>query len=107
MKVSNNKDNVDLQSVSRSHKSRRSEAAAEKGRADEAAPASAGRGGAAKVELSGDAKLLSRGIDAAKNAEVTDKDRIAAIKAKIKEGTYSPDYGEVADSMLNEHILNS
>lgn len=103
MKVSN-KDTVDLQSVKGAGKSRRSEAADKAKAAD--ADIMPSKGGAANVELSSDAKMLSRGIDAAKGAEVSDKEKIAAIKAKIKDGNYNPDFGEVADKMLTEHILN-
>lgn len=105
MKVSNSKDNVELSNTARAGRSRRAEAAAEKSRAAEAG--TAGKEGAANVELSSDAKLLARGIDAARSAEVSDKEKIAAIKAKIKNGTYEPDYAEVADKMITESIANS
>ena len=109
MKVSNNKDQVELSQAGRTHRARKGESA---GAADKAKgmdapdPVLPKLGAGTSVELSSDAKLLSRGIDAAKGAEISDKDRIAAIKAKIKAGTYEPDYGEVADKMVNESLLN-
>jgi flagellar biosynthesis anti-sigma factor FlgM len=111
MKVNNSKDNVELSTTARSSRAKRAEAAAAQAQAAEANPmaaaAKAGAGGAASVELSSDAKVLSRGVEAARTADITDKDKIAMIKAKLKDGTYNPDYGEVADRMLNDSILNS
>ena len=106
MKVNNSKDNVELSTAARSGRAKRAEAAAAKAQAAETPPLALKGGGAANVELSSDAKVLSRGVEAARSAEITDKDKIAMIKAKIKDGSYNPDYGEVADRMLNDSIMN-
>ena len=107
MKVSNANDKVELSTAAKSSRAKRAEAAAAKSQAAETAQLDLKGGGAANVELSSDAKILSRGIDAARNAEITDQDKIAMIKAKIKDGSYNPDYGEVADRMLKDSIVNS
>lgn len=106
MKVSN-KDTVDLQSTGRSSRAKRAEAAAIEAKAKDTSDVNAARGDSSKVELSSDAKVLAKGIDAAKSAEISDKEKIASIKQRIKDGTYNPDLGEVAERMLNEHTLSS
>lgn len=108
MKVTNNKDTVELSNLGRAKGTRRADAAAQaKQSAEKSEINSVAASDAAKVELSSEAKILAKGIDAARNAELSDQDKINMIKKKIKDGSYEPDYGEVADRMLNQQILNS
>ena len=103
MKVSNSGvDSVEISNLSRSKQSgkienKKAESENSKAQADSSS----------KVEISSDAKVLAKGIDAAKDAQLTDAERIAEIKEKIAAKQYNPDYGRVADKLLEEHILNS
>ncbi|HEY8278241.1 MAG TPA: flagellar biosynthesis anti-sigma factor FlgM [Bdellovibrionota bacterium] len=103
MKVSNNKDSVDLSQVSHSKKGGK----AGKARPTEESAGSAGAsafGGTANVELSSEAKAMAAANGIAKTEE-TDEAKIARVKAMIGNGTYKPDYGKVADKMINEQLL--
>jgi flagellar biosynthesis anti-sigma factor FlgM len=102
MKVNNNKDSVDLSQIARS---KRGDKVA-KNKAAETGEAGAGAGAAstANVEISSEAKTMSAANQIAK-AEATDQEKIDRIKAMIQSGTYKPDFGKVADKMINENLL--
>lgn len=106
MKVNNNRDTVDLSHASRAKSAQKAGAAKAKekaGDAGEAAGAS-GPGAAASVELSSEAKSLKAANQAARSSD-TDEAKIARVKAMIGSGTYKPDYGKVAEKMVNEDLL--
>jgi len=105
MKVNSNKDSVDLSQVSRSKNSGKSASVRGKG-SDEASGASGASaiGGNAKVDISSEAKSLAAANSIAKSDDV-DEAKIARVKAMINGGTYKPDYGKVADKMINESLL--
>ena len=104
MKVSNNsnKEALDVGGLSRSKKSDRANAA----KNQEAANANAGTGinGAAAVEISGEAKALSQANKIARS-ENSDQAKIDRIKAMINDGSYKPDYGKVAERLVNEQVM--
>jgi flagellar biosynthesis anti-sigma factor FlgM len=104
MKVNNNKDSVDLSQVSRSKHGKAGKVA---GRSAEGAAASSGAsafGGTANVDISSEAKSLATANAIAKSDDA-DEAKIARVKAMIQGGTYKPDFGKVADKMINEHLL--
>lgn len=102
MKVSSNNESVDLSHVSRSKKSDRAKATEKQRTADEAsAPAF---GGPASVDISSEAKMISKVRDVAK-ADDVNQEKVDRIKAMINGGTYKPDYGKVAEKMVNETVL--
>lgn len=105
MKVSNNKDSVDLSQVARSKHGGKAGKTGAKG-ADEASSATAGTGigAAAGVEISSEAKSIAAANSIAKSDDV-DEAKIARVKAMIHGGTYKPDFGKVADKMINETLL--
>lgn len=104
MKVNNHKDSVELSSMARSKKNEK--AGAVKGKeANEASAASAfGAAGLGGVEISGEAKALAAANQAAK-ADSIDQEKIDRIKAMMNAGTYKPDFGKVADKVVNETLL--
>ncbi|MGE3261629.1 MAG: flagellar biosynthesis anti-sigma factor FlgM [Bacteriovoracia bacterium] len=104
MKVNNHKDSVELSQLSRSKKGEKAGAAkAQEGGADSLASAIA-PGSTANVEISSEAKTLSAANQAARAGGV-DQEKIDRIKAAINGGTYKPDFGKVADKMINETVL--
>lgn len=103
MKV-NNRDSVEISQMSRSKKGDAAHAAKRKAESEAAAAIVAGDGAPASVDISGDAKAMAAASQAAK-AESTDQAKIDRIKAMMQSGTYKPDYGKVADKMLNETLL--
>lgn len=105
MKVSNNGDSVDLSQVSRSKHGKQSGKVSGKN-SGESSPASgaSASGGTASVEISSEAKSMAAANAIAK-ADDTDEAKIARVKAAINGGTYKPDFGKVADKMINEHLL--
>lgn len=105
MKVNNHKDSVELSQTARSKRSEKAAALKNKEAGDAAGAASpTGVGATANVEISGEAKALATANQIAK-AENTDQAKIDRIKAMIGNGTYKPDYGKVADKMVNETLL--
>lgn len=106
MKVNNNKDSVDLSAASRSKRGEKAGAAHGKKGAGEAAGASSALAldNPANVDISGDAKALSSASQIAKS-DNADEAKIARVKAMINKGTYKPDFGKVADKMVNEDLL--
>jgi len=105
MKVSNNKDSVDLSQVSRSKHGGKAGKVSGKG-ADESAATTGSSpfSGTAKVDISSDAKAMASANAIAKSDDV-DEAKIARVKAMINGGTYKPDFGKVADKMINEQLL--
>jgi flagellar biosynthesis anti-sigma factor FlgM len=105
MKVNNNNDSVDLSQVSRSKHGQKAGKVSGKS-ADESSAASGTSpfAGASNVDLSSEAKSLASANSIAKTDDADDA-KIARVKAMISAGTYKPDFGKVADKMINEHLL--
>lgn len=103
MKVNNNKDSVELSQMARS---KRGEKTAATNRTKESGEtgASGATGLAAGVELSDEAKAMNTASQIAK-ADTSDQAKIDRIKAMINSGTYKPDFGKVADKVINETLL--
>lgn len=64
----------------------------------------AGIGDSTNVSLSSEAKAVSQANKIAKSDDV-DQAKIDRIKAAINSGSYKPDYGKVADKMVDETLL--
>ena len=105
MKVNNNKDSVDLSQISRSKHGGKSGKVGAKG-GDDAAPVSGANpfSGTTNVDISSEAKSVAS-ANAIARADDTDDAKIARVKAMINGGTYKPDFGKVADKMINEQLL--
>ncbi len=105
MKVNNNRDSVELSHSSQSKRSDKAGKVNSKN-ADETAGQSslAGVGATANVDISSEARTIAAANQAAK-ADTSDEAKIARVKAMINGGTYKPDYGAVADKMVNETLL--
>lgn len=105
MKVNNNKDSVELSQMSRSKRGEKAgNVAAKKSEDVSGASASGGIGATANVDISTEARTIAAANQAAK-ADATDEAKIARVKAMINGGTYKPDFGQVADKMVNETLL--
>lgn len=59
-----------------------------------------------KVNLSDDAKYISKVLKLARNSEGVRHDKIEKIKSKIKEGTYNIDGKLVAQKIIEDSLLN-
>ncbi|MGZ3695188.1 MAG: flagellar biosynthesis anti-sigma factor FlgM [Bdellovibrionota bacterium] len=103
MKVNSNKDSVELSQLSRSKKGDKAGAAKAKDGADSLANAMAA-GATANVDISSEAKTLSAANQAARAGGVN-QEKIDRIKAAINGGTYKPDFGQVAEKMVTENLL--
>jgi flagellar biosynthesis anti-sigma factor FlgM len=104
MKVTNNKDSVDLSQIARSKHGGKAGKVSGKN-AEGAAAAGAGSPlGASSVDISSEAKTIASANAIAKSDDL-DEAKIARVKAMINGGTYKPDFGKVADKMINEHLL--
>lgn len=103
MKVNGNKDSVELSQLSHSKKSGKAGAAKAKDGAESLASAVA-PSSTANVDISSEAKTLAAANSAARAGGV-DQEKIDRIKAAINGGTYKPDFGKVADKMINETVL--
>ncbi len=105
MKVINSgRDSVELSNINRAKSTNKA------GKADDSSESKKASGSAStsgSVEISEHAKLLSKGVEAAKNADLSDKEKIAMIKERIQNNNYKPDFGKVAEKLLDEHIVNS
>jgi flagellar biosynthesis anti-sigma factor FlgM len=102
MRISNNNQNkeVDVGNVSRSRKSDKA-----KGSNDAKDAGSAmGVGDSSSVNISSEAKAVSSANKIARSNEA-DEAKIASIKAAINNGTYKPDFSQVADRMVNEQLM--
>jgi flagellar biosynthesis anti-sigma factor FlgM len=104
MKVNNNKDSVDLSQVGRTKHGGKAGKVSGKSADDVSAGTGISPGTASSVELSSEAKSLSAANSIAKSDDV-DEAKIARVKAMINGGSYKPDFGKVADKMINEHLL--
>jgi flagellar biosynthesis anti-sigma factor FlgM len=105
MKVNSHKDSVNLSQVARS-KQPDAAAAAKLNAQQGAEPASETKavGSTASVNISGEAKALAAANQLARS-DNTDQAKIDRIKAMINSGSYQPDFGKVADRMINETLL--
>lgn len=107
MKVVNSgRDSVELNSVNRTKKNTAADKVDSKKENRESSEVSA-FSSLGKVEISEDARIMAKGMDAVKSADISDQEKIAMIKEKIKNQQYQPDFGEVADKLMEEHILTS
>ena len=105
MKVSNNRDSVELSQLARTKKNEKASALKSKEAEGSGAPvAGAGIGEAAGVSISSEAKAINSARQIAKSDD-TDQAKIDRIKALINEGKYKPDMGKVADKLVNETLL--
>lgn len=106
MKVNNHRDSVELSNMARTKGAQKTGAAAKAKDAGETAAANGAgaTGAAAGIEISGEAKALAQANQIAKSDNV-DQAKIDRIKAMINGGTYKPDFGQVADKMMNETLL--
>ena len=104
MKVNNNRDSVELSSLSRSKKSDKTNKAEAKEGAESLANA-IGPSSTANVEISGEAKSLASANAAARAGGDVDQAKVDRIKAMLNNGTYKPDFGKVADKVVNETLL--
>lgn len=104
MKVSNNKDSVDLSQVSRTKHSGKAGKASSKESDETSGAGATAFSGTANVDISSEAKSMAAANSIAK-ADGADEAKIARVKAMINGGTYKPDFGKVADKMINETLL--
>lgn len=105
MKVVNSgHDSVELSNINRTKSNQRVDG---KDRTDKSASTSDATSASGKIEISDNAKLLAKGVEAAKNVDLTDKEKIAMIKERIRNDEYKPDFGKVAEKLIDEHIVNS
>jgi negative regulator of flagellin synthesis FlgM len=58
----------------------------------------------ADVEISDNAKLMRQASDIAKSTTDNRKEKIAALKKSIQEGSYQVDAKEIADRLVEEHL---
>lgn len=103
MRISNNNQNkeVDVGNVSRSRKGDKAKGSSDIKSSGDGAMAV---GDSASVNISSEAKAVSSANKIAR-ADDTDEAKIASIKAAINNGTYKPDFGKVADRMVNEQLM--
>lgn len=104
MKINNHSDSVELSSLAKSKKSDRAAAAKKREEAQLKSNEGLGIGSTANVEISSEAKSLASAKAIAK-ADNIDQEKIDRIKALIQSGNYKPDFGKVADKMVNESVL--
>ena len=105
MKVNNNRDSVELSQASLAKRSGKAgKAEAKKSEEGTGASSAGGIGATANVDISSEARTIAAASQAAK-ADASDEAKIARVKAMINSGTYKPDYGAVADKMVNETLL--
>ncbi len=104
MKVNNHKDSVDLSQVSRSKRGDKSGGVKGKGAEEAAGPLAAGPNSGANVEISSEARSIAA-ANSIGRADDVDEAKIARVKAMINGGSYKPDFGKVADKMMNESLL--
>jgi flagellar biosynthesis anti-sigma factor FlgM len=102
MKVNNHNDSVELSQLARSKRGEKASATRQKETGE--AGAAVGAGAAAGVEISEEAKAMANANQIAR-ADNTDQAKIDRIKAMIGAGTYKPDFGKVADKVVNETLL--
>lgn len=102
MKINNHNDSVELSQLARSKRSEKSSALRQKEAGESSA--NAGVGSTASVEISSEAKAMAQANQVART-ESTDQAKIDRIKAMIQSGTYKPDFGKVADKVVNETLL--
>lgn len=60
--------------------------------------------GGASVEISDNARMMQKAMQAAKGAPDTRTDRVAQLKKSILDGSYKVDSGKVADKLVDEHV---
>jgi flagellar biosynthesis anti-sigma factor FlgM len=107
MKVNNNKDPSELAQLGRTkHGGKAGAAKGKEAGESSGATVAGGSAEAAGVEISSEAKTLAAANSAARaGASDTDDAKIARVKAMINSGTYKPDMGQVADKVMNEHLM--
>ncbi len=102
MKVTNSgsKDAVELSQLAKNRKTHR--AGAKETQTE--SPLASALGQTSSVELSGEAKAMSKANSIARSEDI-DQAKIDRIKAMIAEKKYNPDHGKVAEKMINENLL--
>ena len=106
MKVNKNSDSVELSHLGRK-KGEKAGGVKHKGAAEaDATSSSVGPGDTSSVEISSEAKSIASANQIAKSESV-DQAKIDRIKAMMNSGTYKPDFGKVADKMINEAALET
>lgn len=58
----------------------------------------------AEVEISDTAKLMRQASDIAQGSADIRRDKIAALKKSIQDGTYEVDAREIAERLVEEHL---
>lgn len=58
-----------------------------------------------KVELSESAQLIQKAIELTKTAPETRTEKIASLKASIKDGSYKVETQKIADKLVDEHVV--
>ena len=100
MKVNSHKESVELSQLGKNKK-----AGNVRGKEAEASAApGVSIGDTTGVSISDEAKAMATANQTAR-ADTTDQAKIDRIKAMINGGTYKPDFGKVADKMVNETLL--
>jgi flagellar biosynthesis anti-sigma factor FlgM len=101
MKVTNtgNKDAVELSHVAKNRKAKGADG--EKARTESSSTSSASTN---SVELSSEAKAMAKANGIAKSEDI-DQAKVDRVKAMIANKKYNPDYGKVADKVVNETLL--
>ena len=104
MKVSNNPNPLELTEAARSRKGNKANALNSQKNDSNEAPSAASLRDTANIDISSEAKTVAAANQIAKSENV-DQEKIDRIKAMIHAGSYKPDYGKIADKVLNEQLL--
>ena len=59
----------------------------------------------AKVELSESAQLIQKAVELTKASPDIRKDKIASLKASIKDGSYKVETSKIADKLVDDHLV--
>lgn len=59
------------------------------------------------VEISDEARLMSRAMEAVRNApNYTTTERVQSIKRSVQDGSYKVDAEKIADRLIDEHLMS-
>ncbi len=70
-------------------------------------PSAAAIGSSSQVEISEKARLMQKAAEIAGATPEVRKDKIAALKKSIGEGSYQVDSAAIADKLVDEHLQSS
>lgn len=104
MKVNNQKDTVELSHTARSKRGEKAGVVGKKESEGTGASAAAQIGDSASVSISEEAKAISSAKKTG-SAEEINQAKVDRVKSMINSGTYKPDFGKVADKMVNESLI--